>query len=161
MMTAMTSLALLEHTAAATPAFNTAFYATAATVIPVLFLAIVFQNTTWQELAETASTASAGSSTSVKLRIIAWTIGVFVGLVILLGAAGELYAIAALYQQRASGDTPRAVLQALILLTVVIAGIALLPFLRVVREELRGKSAAQQPATGPPGEHHHDTEDGT
>lgn len=38
----MTTLALLAHHAAA-PAFNTAFYATAATVIPVLFLAIAVQ----------------------------------------------------------------------------------------------------------------------
>jgi hypothetical protein len=37
----MTSLALLAHGArAAAPAFNGLFYATAATIIPVLFLAL-------------------------------------------------------------------------------------------------------------------------
>jgi hypothetical protein len=46
-LAAMTSLALLAHAAhAAPPAFNSTFYATAATVIPVLFLAIAVQGRT-------------------------------------------------------------------------------------------------------------------
>jgi hypothetical protein len=36
----MTSLATLAHTVPAPPPFNGLFYATAATIIPVLFLAI-------------------------------------------------------------------------------------------------------------------------
>jgi hypothetical protein len=47
----MTSLALLEHTATApAPPFNGLFYATAATIIPVLFLAIAVQSRGYQDL---------------------------------------------------------------------------------------------------------------
>ena len=48
----MTSHTFVAQTAAAAPAFNTAFYATAATVIPVLFLAIAVQGTTILSLAQ-------------------------------------------------------------------------------------------------------------
>src|SRR5260370_7122818 len=41
MLAAMTSVASLAHAA---PAFNSAFYATVATVIPVLFLALAIQS---------------------------------------------------------------------------------------------------------------------
>jgi hypothetical protein len=45
----MSSLAALTHTAAP-PAFNGLFFATAATIIPVLFLAIAVQGRTYQNL---------------------------------------------------------------------------------------------------------------
>jgi len=51
MLAAMTSLASLAHGArAATPAFNGLFYATAATIIPVLFLAIAVQGPLYGDL---------------------------------------------------------------------------------------------------------------
>lgn len=51
MLAAMSSFALLAHGArAAALAFNTAFYATAATIIPVLFLAIAVQGRAFQEM---------------------------------------------------------------------------------------------------------------
>lgn len=52
----MTSLASLAHQASP-PAFNSAFYATAATVIPVLFLAIAVQGRSYENLLK----ASAGA----------------------------------------------------------------------------------------------------
>jgi hypothetical protein len=50
MLVAMSSLATLAHDAPAPSAFNSAFYATVATVIPVLFLAIALQGNTHQDL---------------------------------------------------------------------------------------------------------------
>jgi hypothetical protein len=48
-LAAMSSLATLGHAAApAPPAFNGLFYATAATIIPVLFLALAVQGTAYQ-----------------------------------------------------------------------------------------------------------------
>jgi hypothetical protein len=48
----MTSLATLAHTVSAPPPFNGLFYATAATIIPVLFLAIAVQGRGYESLLE-------------------------------------------------------------------------------------------------------------
>jgi hypothetical protein len=51
MLAGMSSLASLAHTAhTAAPAFNGLFYATAATVIPVLFLALAVQGRGYKHL---------------------------------------------------------------------------------------------------------------
>jgi hypothetical protein len=51
----MTSLTALTHAAApAAPAFNGLFYATAATIIPVLFLAIAVQGRGYENLMKAA-----------------------------------------------------------------------------------------------------------
>ena len=50
----MTSLATLAHAAAAPPSpFNSALYATVATVIPVLYVALAFQGRSLQSLLST------------------------------------------------------------------------------------------------------------
>jgi hypothetical protein len=54
----MTSLTLAAQTAAAAPPFNTAFYATAATVIPVLFLAIAVQGRALETVTNAATNAA-------------------------------------------------------------------------------------------------------
>ncbi len=46
----MTGLATLAHTVSAPPPFNGLFYATAATIIPVLFLAIAVQGRGYESL---------------------------------------------------------------------------------------------------------------
>ena len=51
----MTSFALAAHATKASPAFNGLFYATAATVIPVLLLAIAVQGSTYENLLKVAS----------------------------------------------------------------------------------------------------------
>jgi hypothetical protein len=58
MLAAMSSLASLAHGArAAAPAFNGLFYATAATIIPVLFLAIAVQGPLYGDLLKASDAA--------------------------------------------------------------------------------------------------------
>jgi hypothetical protein len=59
MLAAMSSLASLAHEArTAAPAFNGLFYATAATIIPVLFLAIAVQGPLYGDLLKASGAAS-------------------------------------------------------------------------------------------------------
>jgi RsiW-degrading membrane proteinase PrsW (M82 family) len=164
------SLAALAHGASqAAPAFNGLFYATAATIIPVLFLAISFQSTTWQDMGKAFSPADRAiesaalqdSPLSIRLIVLSFTMGILTAAILLSGAIGEIYAIVALYQRRAASHSPFFVLTATIFLTAATAGIPVLTFFRAVRQERRGNSAAKQSATDPPGEQHHDTEGGT
>lgn len=67
MMTAMISLVALTHAATA-PAFNSLFFATAATMIPVLFLAIAVQGTTYQDLVKAYLAANRRSELTSVLR---------------------------------------------------------------------------------------------
>jgi hypothetical protein len=130
MVAAMSSLALLAHTAAPPPpAFNSTFYATAATIIPVLFLAIAAQGPFFEELLaltlantrrirqdpqlrESAlRTFAAVDIAGAPLRIAA--------LILIYGAVAEILALTALYQQHASAFTGAYVLTGTIFLSIM------------------------------------------
>jgi hypothetical protein len=94
--------------AQACPPFNSTFYATAATVIPVLFVAIAVQAGLYGDLLSAARRASLRADRGVGaigrigivLAIIAWGATWFLALVILVvGTYGELAALNALYVQ--------------------------------------------------------------
>ena len=100
----MTSLALAAHAAAAQPGFNRDFYAAAATIIPVLFLAVTIQGRAFEQLS------------ALNQKVLPW----FAAIVFGSGCIGELYAITALYRQAASTRTSETVLGATIILIVAV-----------------------------------------
>ena len=102
------ALAARAHDA---PAFNGLFFATAATIIPVLFLALAVQGNAYQALLNAFSTLSRISlGTGPWQQRHAAAAGVFALLVVapglvLIGAASEVASVYALYQQQASTGT--------------------------------------------------------
>jgi hypothetical protein len=157
MLAAMSSLASLAHGArAADPAFNGLFYATAATIIPVLFLAIAVQGPLYGDLLKASDAAlrrfrehKAGSSPP-RLVLRLW-----IGSVLASGAAvailivtvgGEIEALVSLNVERAYGD-PHAAIAAAILLTAAAAIGPALAFSRlmVTLYPRRGKSGRASP----------------
>jgi hypothetical protein len=158
----MTSLAALTHaTTHPAPAFNGLFYATAATIIPVLFLAISYQSTTWQDMGKAFGAADRAAYTATKRDssrpwwalvlgyVLGYALGALIGAILLSGALGEILAIVALYQRRAPSHAPFLVLTATIFLTAATAAVPTLAFFRAWRDEERGNSAAKQPAPNP------------
>lgn len=150
----MSSLALAAHTAhTAAPAFNGLFYATAATVIPVLFLAIAVQGHALQDIVKSYTAAlrrvsQGGSWSRILPAVVIFISWPFIfSFTFLYAVSGEILAMIALSQQRAVGlDAQVAVQIAVILLVVVAAGG---PFAAVLRATfLAGASSAeeQQPA---------------
>lgn len=95
----MNSLASLTHAAApAAPAFNADFYITAATVIPVLFLAFAVQGRTYQDMLQAIRRAKERAAISYRpLRILAL-------LILAAGTNGEIVAILALYDRSTSAE---------------------------------------------------------
>ena len=133
----MSSLALLAHAAAPPPpAFNGLFYATAATVIPVLFLAIAVQGRTYENLvnAGTAADRRLSEATTWRRRTIAYVSGsvlfVIAGLILVWGVLSEIIAVAALHQQQASGAAGFIVLIGTIFMVIAAAGPPALVFAR-------------------------------
>lgn len=125
------TLALLAHHAAS-PAFNGLFYATAATVIPVLFLAIAVQGLAFQQVllamrwlngAANAARRRHDSYRHYYMPLCLLTIAAMLiaAAIPYLGAAGEIDAILALYHHQASG-AGSLVLAATILLAIIAAG---------------------------------------
>ena len=80
----------------APPAFNGLYYATIATVIPVLFLAIAVQGTIYQDLIKAAARSAASSRAQGRYPHNAVALMSLCGLVVIYGEAGELFAITAL-----------------------------------------------------------------
>jgi hypothetical protein len=113
----------LAHSQAA-PAFNGLFYATAATIIPVLFLALAVQGTIYQDFLTAAVGAARSIGRGHRSRrypslTAVLTLGpimmiALAGLIPIYGAAGELAAIYALAEQKsgllAAGLVPGAVI---------------------------------------------------
>jgi hypothetical protein len=126
MMTAMTSLASLAHAVAA-PAFNGLFYATTATIIPVLFLALTLQGTIFDRAlrayhsATKAAFTSAPGWQSTATLFAASVLRMTLTLILLAGVGGEALAIYALSQQQASASTQHHVLSSAIILTFATA----------------------------------------
>jgi hypothetical protein len=118
----MTSLATLTHTAPA-PAFNGLFYATTATIIPVLYLAIALQGSTYQDLLRAIKPAvrrqienDRSSQVPALLALLAIPI-----LIIGFGAFGETYSLIALYTRSANANLAPVVLEAAIFLILAAA----------------------------------------
>ena len=162
----MSSLATHAATAAPppmTPAII-AFYATAATVIPVLFLAIAVQGRTYETLLNNAIRAAALDNQSAQpsrpwyKTILTETRFLWpataAGLVLVYGALGELAAILILQNQADIGAIQTFVGGAVILLTVVAAaGPAqmLAKSARTIGRQLDpGDSGTPHPETSPP-----------
>jgi len=157
MLAAMSSLASLAHGApAAAPAFNGLFYATAATIIPVLFLAIAVQGPLYGDLLKASAATlrrfrehKAGSSPR-RLVLRLWTGSVLASsaavAILIVTVGGEIEALLSLNAQRAYGD-PHAAIAAAILLTAAAAIGPALAFARlmVALYPRRGKSGSTSP----------------
>jgi hypothetical protein len=154
----MTSLASMAHwTSAAAPAFNTAFYATAATIIPVLFLAIAVQGSLYGDLLKASTKTldrfrerSAGSSPPQR-ALRAWIASLLVSLlasctaitILIFGVTGEIQALASLSSQQVEGD-PHGPLIAAVLLTLASAAGPALAFVgTVVTISRRGRVGSE------------------
>jgi hypothetical protein len=127
MLAAVTSLALLTHSAThAAPAFNDIFYATTATIIPVLFLALTVQGGAITDLV-------------TAKRFGPWVAGFIVGAC----CTGEIEAVFALYKRSASTNTAQGVLAVTIFLIVAVGA---LPFVTTIVASERKSSVEQQEA---------------
>ena len=158
----MTSLALLAHDAKTTaPVFNVTFYSVAATVIPVLFLALAVQGRMYENLMKAASDAVETGYRQVRL----WrqnpgsvrtreALGPFLTPYAAIGAAvailavgviGEILALTSLYLRRPAG-TPQGMLTAVLILTVAAAAVPTLAIIRFFRGAYRAEKAFRSPA---------------
>jgi hypothetical protein len=167
MLAAMSSLAFLAHGArAAAPAFNGLFYATAATIIPVLFLAIAVQGPLYGDLLKAFDAAlrrfrehKAGASPR-RLVLRLWIGSVLASsaavAILIVTVGGEVEALVSLNVRRAYGD-PHAAIAAAVLLTAAAAIGPALAFARlmVTLYPRRGKSGSASPA-GEAGDAHRD-----
>lgn len=122
MMTAMISLAALTHAAPA-PEFNGLFYATAATVIPVLYIALAVQGHAGASLAHAAVRIRTGGPAPMIFWRFATSqiLGFLASLIITGGAIAEASAIWVLYEGRSEGNLGPVILGATIFLTVATA----------------------------------------
>jgi hypothetical protein len=124
MLAAMTSLASLVHTAhQAAPAFNGLFYATVATVIPVLFLAIAVQGNFYDDLLSSSARAirtfrarqqGPAAATALVASAAAYAFAV---VILIYSVYGEVDALQALYWQKS--NDPGGALEAASLLAVL------------------------------------------
>lgn len=157
-----------SHVAAA---FNVAFYSVAATVIPVLFVAIAVQGALYEKVLKSsggllqramADIPGAGSRQLAAVTAVGTAVSVAV-LVIAFGVAGEITAITALARQRAAGADIVTAEISVIILTVVaaaqpawmLASVALpaRARLRQIREEIAADDASTEAgSTSPPHE---------
>jgi hypothetical protein len=132
----MTSLTALAHAAPA-PAFDGLFYATTATIIPVLFLALAVQGRTYENLMTTFTdawprwTIPGQWIRSLPAGAIALTASI-AGFILLYSAASEIAAIYALYQQQAAHSTAQAVLIAVTFMVIMTAAGPTLTYWRAV-----------------------------
>ena len=146
MLAAMTSLASIAHSAShAAQSFNGLFFATAATVIPVLFLAIALQSHAIEDLLRASADAyrrewQSGQQKPLGAIINPAPMGTAL-LILVFGVAGEIFAIHALSQEAAGLWARRIVEFAVIFLTVAAAVTPTLPLIRA----LRSMSAADIP----------------
>jgi hypothetical protein len=101
--------------------FNANFYIIASTIIPVLFLALVLQGSTYEQLL--ANWLRMVKNAAKNSKLIAWALDfasyIIAIFVLLSGFLGELRATFALYDGRASASTGQFVLFSVIVLLVV------------------------------------------
>jgi hypothetical protein len=122
----MTSLALAAHTTPAAPPFNATFYATAATIIPVFFLAIAVQGNMYKNMI-TAARAKISATNSPRFRTTlaalgtVWLLLIGTQLILAAGVLGEALAVNALAYSASGHLTPNLVRLSILLLTVAVA----------------------------------------
>jgi hypothetical protein len=159
MLAAMSSLASLAHGArAAAPAFNGLFYATAATIIPVLFLAIAVQGPLYGDLLKASAATlrrfrehKAGSSPR-RLILRLWIASLLASsaavAILIVTVGGEIEALLSLNAERPYGD-PHAAIAAAVLLTGAAAVGPALAFARlmVTLYPRQAKSGSVSPAS--------------
>jgi hypothetical protein len=162
----MTSHTFVAQTAAVAPAFNTAFFATAATVIPVLFLAIAVQGRALETITRAATSAahdyqrarrSRARLKAVTAHFRALLTVAVASLIVIDGVAGEMNAIIAL--QNRKGGTETFVATAVVALTFVAAATPALTFAKAFRKTMallteplstaETATSALPPPTGP------------
>jgi hypothetical protein len=102
-------------------AFNADFFVAAATVIPVLFLALTLQGNTYEEiLTYWQKKVKETAENNRKLaNIINWLIYTTAGFVLACGFIGEVYAMISLYYERSSSDRKQFVIFSVVLLLAV------------------------------------------
>lgn len=137
----MSSLAPLAHAAAAPP-FNTDFYVTIATVIPVLFLAIAVQGPVYQDLVQALRAIDIKHRSRLRRTAGGMTYALvwqFLYFILIAGFAGELFALIAIaVHKEASGE--QAIM--LVLTAILLAGVVIGPTLI-----LTGRTLPKSPAT--------------
>jgi uncharacterized membrane protein len=158
----MSSLAPLSLAAApAAPAFNVDFYVTTATVIPVLFLALALQSSTYENLLK-AFSAMAHASDALEPRwpgaspryqevaagIAAATLAIIAILLLFVAVVSEVLAVYALYQRQAQSTTGGVVLFGAILMVIATAAGPALTLLRVLAINMGSVSPAPDEPTG-------------
>jgi hypothetical protein len=155
MMTAMTSLALLEHTAtAASPPFNGLFYATIATIIPVLYIALAVQGDAYEPFLRAALTI-ARRSPSVQLHGIARNVVnqislVIVGFILGGGVVGEIFTLYFLYNQKTPGKGGGLTVAVITVLLVALAAVGpVLKARKLVTDHPQDQADHITPAVGP------------
>jgi hypothetical protein len=138
MLAGMTSLAFTAHSVPVLPpSFNANFYIAAATVIPVLFLAIAVQGRSYENLMKAFSDAFRRWMVpgkwvrSLPAAVIALAASVAAS-AMLYSAVAEILAIYALYQQQARSATAQTVLLAVTFMVIMTAAAPALAFYRVV-----------------------------
>lgn len=138
----MTSLATLAHAVTpAAPPFNANFFIVAATVIPVLFLALAVQGRTYESLVKAFSDAHQRWITpGPRIRVLAAgaisVIAVLAAWVILLySAVAEVIAIYVLYKQQARSTTAHTAFAAVTFMVIMTAAGPALALIRVVLTE--------------------------
>jgi hypothetical protein len=148
MLTAMTFALAHGH---GTPAFNGLFFATAATVIPVLFLALAIQGRTYPDLVKTfhSRAGSAGGSRTVRQRFADASVGVgamLAAVLIVFAGGAELYAFDALLAGQAEPPDTFIVYYAICVLTVGVATPPIVALVRPVSTSLRARKVETCPA---------------
>jgi hypothetical protein len=152
----MNSVALAAHTTAAAPAFNGLFYATAATIIPVLFLAIAVQGRTYENLVKTLRAPSPRWTWTftgpwrqqLPAVIVALATMTIVVAILVFGAVSEILAVYALYQQQALARIGQGVLNAVIFLVIATAAGPALAFLRALFTHPKSNEPASSESSG-------------
>lgn len=151
-MLAGMSLALLARHAA-TPAFNGLFYATAATIIPVMFLALAVQGSLYNDLLKASAKAlgrfsARGSGPSSRRRALrAWTASILASCaaitILIFGVTGEIEALVSLSLQHVEGDPDGPLIAAVMLTLASAAGPALALIGTLVTMVRRGLAASE------------------
>lgn len=151
----MSSLASPVHGSATLSSSLIAFYATAATVIPVLFVALAVQGAAGQQIGRLLNIMSVWGGRSAQRTAVA-AIAVVVltgsfGLIVGAGGLDEFLAIYALYQGQDIIDTRQSVLMSVLsLIIIAVAGPLLTFFGTIYRhslEEYRKEGKAISAAT--------------
>jgi hypothetical protein len=132
--------------------FNADFYATAATVIPVLYIALAVQGSTLEDIAKWASRRIYGKpGESSKVRVQLSVMGAsFLAGAIFGSAWAEVTALNALYNQKADAADAQFVLFALTIWIVTIGVVSLAKPAKILRDaDLASRSEATAKSSPP------------